>query len=527
MCLVLTEGQEKDILEVAYAVNNKLEEGIFYRYSGPPAQRLFCRTLMSLDKLYTKQDINQMSFAGANSQFAPKGRSKYSIFNYRGGANCKHVWKKVEIINDEDGLPREYDRGIVSDTPVERLNYSNEDMDIYELILDEDNLDGVYGASLVAEPAIELEGIFFNNGKDVVKKEQPIKWQLSSEEKRIIVAPVLVPNKKIYRESIGKDKKQGLTFVSAETIEKLQQNFFKQKYNHNSTLEHLEVLDSVYFFESWIVIDPLNDKSNALGFQDLQTGTWMMAMKVENDDLWENYIKTGLVRGLSIDALLRPKKQEQGELATDKIKLKKMDKKTISAIINEAIQKVAMAAELQSFILEDGTEIKATGLDLDAVVTDLEGNAFLNKEFNLDGFDYKTDDFGVIISKEEVKAEEEVPAEEIAMEEDKKEEEVPAEEKEEEVKLEEDVVLDAPVEEDKDVIIADLNAKIVSLEEEIANLMADSVLREEEAVLLRANKPASNGIVDRPAIINYSSNGKKNESALDAISRINKLNKKK
>jgi hypothetical protein len=34
----------------------------------------------------------------------------------------------------------------------------------------------------------------------------------------------------------------------------------------NSTLEHSEVIDGVFFFESWIVKNPKNDKANELGF---------------------------------------------------------------------------------------------------------------------------------------------------------------------------------------------------------------------------------------------------------------------
>ena len=565
MCLILTEEQKEHILDVAFSVNNNQEEGIFYKYEGQPAERAFCKTLLSLNKLYTKEDINRMSFQGVNSQFAQKDRSKYSIFKYVGGKNCKHHWRKIEVRMDENGLPVEYDRGIVDNSPVEGFKLNKETMDVFELILDEDNLDGVYGASLVAEPAIDLEGMFFNS-KAINHKEQPIKWQLSSEEKRTVVAPVLVPNKKIFRESVGKDKKQGMTFVSAETIEKLQQNFFKQKYNHNSTLEHLEAIEGVYFFESWIVIDPQNDKSNALGFSNLEAGTWMMAMKVDNDDIWNNYVKTGLVRGLSIDALLRPVKQEDNEL--NKFKFKTMNKKTINAIVKNAIQRVAMSADLQSFLLEDGTEIKSTELELESVVIDAEGNTYADKQFTYQGFNYLTDEFGVIIMKDAVDAEqvdviefnEDLTslkdadgereyflegtdlAEGVAVYSDV--EKTPLADGEymltenttievegglvKSVKITDENVVEFSDEllAEKDLEIESLKETVVKLEEEISNLKTDNVLKENEVVMLKKNKPASKGIIDRPSTISYSAE-KGKESDLDVIKRLNKLNKNK
>lgn len=119
MCLILSEIQQETILKIAMAVENKIEEGTYYRYDGSKnPQRKFCKTMMSLNKLYSKEDINRMSFQGLNRDFAAKGRSKYSIFLYRGGKNCKHYWREVEIRMDEDGLPVEYNRGIVDDTPI-------------------------------------------------------------------------------------------------------------------------------------------------------------------------------------------------------------------------------------------------------------------------------------------------------------------------------------------------------------------------------------------------------------------------
>jgi hypothetical protein len=50
----------------------------------------------------------------------------------------------------------------------------------------------------------------------------------------------------------------------------------------------------VFFFERWIRIKK-NDKANELGF-DVPVGTWMLSMKVDNDTIWNDFIKTGKVK---------------------------------------------------------------------------------------------------------------------------------------------------------------------------------------------------------------------------------------
>ena len=62
--------------------------------------------------------------------------------------------------------------------------------------------------------------------------------------------------------------------------------------------------------ESWIV-EGEQDKTRHYGL-DVPVGTWMVSMKVLNDDIWENYVKTNKVKGFSIegyfaDKLERPK----------------------------------------------------------------------------------------------------------------------------------------------------------------------------------------------------------------------------
>ena len=59
--------------------------------------REFCVDMVGLSKggtVYRYEDIQLMSDAGVNGQFAPAGSSTYDLFKYVGGCFCHHHWKR-------------------------------------------------------------------------------------------------------------------------------------------------------------------------------------------------------------------------------------------------------------------------------------------------------------------------------------------------------------------------------------------------------------------------------------------------
>ena len=74
--------------------------------------------------------------------------------------------------------------------------------------------------------------------------------------------------------------------------------------------------------ESWIVMDKDKDKSAYYGL-DVPVGTWMVAVKVENEAIWNDYIKTDLVKGFSIEGYfidrMKANKDEQLMKAIEKL----------------------------------------------------------------------------------------------------------------------------------------------------------------------------------------------------------------
>ena len=95
--------------------------------------------------------------------------------------------------------------------------------------------------------------------------------------------------------------------------------YLMQGKQNNSTLEHQYEINGLSLVESWIVEDKVHDKSVKYGM-DLPLGTWVGAVKVNNDKIWTEFVKTGKVKGFSIegyfaDKMERPKESIKDELA--------------------------------------------------------------------------------------------------------------------------------------------------------------------------------------------------------------------
>ena len=177
-------------------------------------------------------------------------------------------------------------------------------MKIVELIIDEEQeFSGIEAISIVDEPAIEENFI-------ALSKQHEIKLAEVDKEKRILMGAALVPNKNIYRRN-GED--EYYIFFSEDTVRKASELFLMRGNQNKSTLEHQAELYGLSVVESWIIEDDVHDKSRKYNM-DLPVGTWMVSMKVNNDEVWNNYVKTGLVKGFSIEGYF-----------TDKIAMSKIE----------------------------------------------------------------------------------------------------------------------------------------------------------------------------------------------------------
>ena len=173
-------------------------------------------------------------------------------------------------------------------------------MKIIELVLDEEQEgSGIEAISIVESPAIEEDFIAL--------KSDEIKLAEISKDKKLLMGALLVPNKPIYRKT---DKEEYYIYFSKDTILKASQLYLKNGNQNNSTLEHQHQLSGLTLVESWIVESETQDKSRLYNL-NVPVGTWMGTVKVNNDEVWNEYVKTNKVKGFSIEGYFADKMEDK------------------------------------------------------------------------------------------------------------------------------------------------------------------------------------------------------------------------
>ena len=182
-------------------------------------------------------------------------------------------------------------------------------MRVYELKI-EDSIDEVYAISLVEAPAIESDFIYFG--------KEDFNFAKVNNEQRLILGPILLPDKKILR--VDAEGEPYEVYFTKETVKKLAQNYLKRKYTDKATIEHDKSVKGVHLVESWIKEGRL-DKSSNYGLS-LPEGAWVGIFSVdeskEGQDVWENYVKTGKVKGFSVESIVSHKLVKASETIIDK-----------------------------------------------------------------------------------------------------------------------------------------------------------------------------------------------------------------
>lgn len=243
----------------------------------------------------------------------------------------------------------------------------NKELPIYKCEIEESLTDetGVFAISFVDYPAVEVDFVALNKQKKVQKLHL-------NQDKQILTGVVLQPEQLIYRydESLGE---YYITY-SSEMIEKISHKMMRNSIVlHNTTHQHQDQLAGNYMTEMWIVSDPNNDKSNALGFKDLPKGTLMCSYKITNSDYWNNEVKTGNVKGFSLEGyfyqtkknnLSIPKTQNNKKKNTNK--MSKTNTSFLSKIMKvlntidevEDLDTTNSGENIRKFTLADGSIIE-------------------------------------------------------------------------------------------------------------------------------------------------------------------------
>lgn len=214
----------------------------------------------------------------------------------------------------------------------------------------------IYAVSLVEEEAVESGFIALS------KQKQPMDFKIQNEEKRMLYGVALRANFPIYRR-YG-DEEFYLTF-DKNAIERLVNKFMSNYGQRNFTIDHMEPAEGIVITESWLVKDTENDKSNALGLENVSEGSWIIGCKINNDEIWQS-IREGRWHGFSIESWIDMEEIEEFkkinkenkniDMAVKKSKFDEMMDK-IKSIISDAVTEAdGEETETQEEIVEEAAD---------------------------------------------------------------------------------------------------------------------------------------------------------------------------
>ncbi|MFN9518307.1 MAG: XkdF-like putative serine protease domain-containing protein [Bacteroidota bacterium] len=161
---------------------------------------------------------------------------------------------------------------------------------IYRFVVGENDEAEVTAVALVDTPAIEINWQAFNHN---------VQFK-SDSEKRIISGALMVADLPIYRrDELG----EYYGVFTAEDVYNIRNKFHKKQYGHEVNAMHnpKDFIEGVYMIESFI-IDSERGIHSPQGF-NLKDGSWFGSYKVDNEDVWNDFIKTGKFRGFSVEGV--------------------------------------------------------------------------------------------------------------------------------------------------------------------------------------------------------------------------------
>lgn len=295
--------------------------------------REFCRRMMGKRQLVWRLEDIQLLSTQLNSEdrdykIIPRPKNApVDLFLYKGGANCRHRWMEVSLERDQRVYNNKEvaidDAAIVLDAPAqaggvnEPVQYGRKRdvVEFNEQILPKGFLKGLpvfekEDDAVVESQKFGCKGVYQKveyMGKEMFRicnlterKQDEYKFGVNDEQ-RMLYAPTMIPNKLIRRYENGQEF---YVRFSKDSIKRAAYKFLMEKRIDKVNLEHSDTkFKDVYLVESWI--SGKDDKIYDYGFskEDVPEGSWIVGYKVYNDDVWDNYIKTGKIKGFSVEGL--------------------------------------------------------------------------------------------------------------------------------------------------------------------------------------------------------------------------------
>ena len=164
-------------------------------------------------------------------------------------------------------------------------------MKLFELTIENEDVDGIFAISMVDDPAIQAWGTYFS--KDEVRFAEVEGYE------NLFMAPILIPDRKILR--VDGEGNPYEVFISAKTVKRLSQLYLEKKYQDQVTVEHNEKVDGIVLTESWIKESATKDKSLLYNLA-APVGSWIGTFRITNTEMQEKF-KNGEVSAVSIEGL--------------------------------------------------------------------------------------------------------------------------------------------------------------------------------------------------------------------------------
>ena len=241
------------------------------------------------------------------------------------------------------------------------------DLPIIELTL-EDLEQGVDATALVENPAIQRNWMAF-------KEHKSYEFKTHNEDKRILAGALMVADFPMYRNMNGKE-----FFVkfSSETIEQLADRMVLNNkltafnFEHDSKKELADM-----HIQQFFIINTELGVNTPIGFEELPNGSLFAFVKVNNQQVWNDYVKTGIVKGFSIEGNFATKEEfsEQTFLKEFQTIINMTDKKVATSKLDELVakakslfsedvkveEKVEEEVKMAEAMLTDGTKVMYEG----------------------------------------------------------------------------------------------------------------------------------------------------------------------
>lgn len=182
-------------------------------------------------------------------------------------------------------------------------------MEVREMIIEDEDANGVYAISLVTTPATGEEYVMLSDQKELIQLAE------IDNDEQLMLGLVLAPNQKIYRRD---GEKEYEIFFSANTVKQASQLYLQKGLQENVTFEHKEDVNGVTMVESWIVADSQKDKSAVYG-KEYPVGSWMAVLKVHSKEMWNDFKENGTITGFSLEGMFTPKKKPVEMSAIEKL----------------------------------------------------------------------------------------------------------------------------------------------------------------------------------------------------------------